>query len=272
MNLDFSPITSSPEYLKLKKFVDQTGKSKAKFIWLLMIIPIFWIPLLIYVLLQLPKAPKDHKAIQAVLSKFARQNSFTYHEIPWKQEEGKNLPDVNYTLPFKAKQRFNGGHMEGTYHGLTFDYINGGIELIDYSGFSAQPGNQETRQLTALLLTLPISLPKLFIDTKRNNVFGFEVKANNIEGLQEYKLEGDFPEFYRVFAQKDDQINVLSILTPEVMQKLLEHKHYDVWIDGNKLVVFSGGFDYLAGIPIIFPTAEMLLNEIDKIARELRQQ
>lgn len=89
--------------------------------------------------------------------------------------------------------------------------------------------------------------------------------------MQEYNLEGDFSKYYRVFAKKDDQINVLSILTPEVMQMLLKYKHYDVWIDGNKLVVFSADDTYLPGIPIIFPTAEKLLDEIDKIARELRR-
>jgi hypothetical protein len=162
--------------------------------------------------------------------------------------------------------------MKGTFHNLPFEYISGTIELIDYKGLSSQSGSQEVRMLTALYITLPLSLPKLYIDTRRNNITGFEAKANNIEELQKYDLESDFPLYYQVFAEKNDQINVLSVLTPEVMQKLLEYKYYDVWIDGDKLVVFAQAspFEYFAGIPEVFPTAEMLLQEIDKIARSLR--
>jgi len=294
MELNYGAITNSPVYAKGRKLFETTGKQKSKFIWLFFLvlaavfaiaftIPTFIPVLVIGTLAAVPvaliklikKGAPQWKIGQQALTEFAKQNSFTYQEVPYMQVSwGNNLSDVQLSLPFKARLTTNSGNMKGSIFNQPFDYLSGSIELIDYRGLSAQSGSQESRSLSALCITLPISLPKLYIDTKRNNVAGFEAKANNIDDLQIYNLEGEFPQYYKVFAQKDDQINVLGVLTPEVMQKLLEYKYYDVWIDGNRLVVFALNtpFEYLAGVPEIFPTAEMLLHEIDKIARKLRKE
>lgn len=291
MELNYSAITNSTVYASSKKLFEFTGKQKSKvIIWFFVgifvtitvlnmvpiLTPVVVIGVLATAVIGLYKLTKkgagEWKISQKALSDFAAQNSFTYQVAPYMQFNGKNLPNINLTLPFKSKLETNSGYMTGSFHSLPFEYISGSIELIDYKGLSGQSGSQETRSLTALYITLPLVLPKLYIDTKRNNITGFEAKANNIDDLQEYHLEADFPEYYRIYAQKDDQINVLSILTPEVMQKLLERKYYDLWIDGDKLVVFAlaSPFEYFAGIPEVFPTAEMLLREIDKIERSLR--
>lgn len=176
MDLNYSAITDSPEYAKDKKQVDITGKKKSKLVWLLIFIPVLWIPLLGWALWNIPKARKEHRSRQALFSEFARQNSFTYQEVPLMQKVGESLLDVELTLPFKAKMQTNSGLMMGTLHTLPFDYLSSSVELVDYKGFSATSG-PATRILTALYITLPIALPRLFIDTKRNNVFGFEATA-----------------------------------------------------------------------------------------------
>jgi hypothetical protein len=290
MELYFSAITGSPLYAKYRKIFETTGNQKLKFVVIfflciaLFFVVIFLVPVLIPVLglgvlvaiivgliVMTKKGAKQWKVSQQALKEFADHNSFSYDEVPYMQVSNENLPDIQLTLPFKFKPLTNSGYMDGTFHNLPFYYFSGEIELIDYKGMSATRSGQETRSLTIFTVTLPISLPKLFIDTKRNNVHGFEAGTNNIEGMQKYNLEGDFPQYYNVFAQKDDQINVLTILTPEVMQKLLEYKYYDIWLDGNKLSVFALGspYEYFAGIPEVFPTTEMLLQEIDKISRSI---
>lgn len=293
MELNYSAITGSPIYAKSRKLFETTGKQKLKFVVLFflgiilifglaalvpLLIPVIVISVFAVIFIGLFKLTKkgfgEWETGQQSLTAFAQANSFTYHEVPYMQVVGNNLPDLELTLPFKAKLETNSGYMQGSFHNMPFEYISGGIELIDYKGFSAQSGPRETRSLTALYITLPVNMPRLYIDTKRNNVSGFEAGAGSIDDLQKYDLEGDFPQHYQVFAEKDDQINVLSVLTPEVMQKLLEYKYYDVWIDGNKLVVFAmaSAWEYLAGIPELFPTTEMLLREIDKIARVTRAE
>jgi len=292
MDINYSAITGSAIYVKSKKLLDTSGRQKSKFIimfilglfifsgimFLVSIVAPLTIPVLVvsvfiaffvFVYKSLIRGSREWSLLQTALSEFAKQNSFVYEKTPFMRVGGENIPDTALTLPFKFRLMTNKGNMKGEFQNLPFEYTCGSIELVDYRGLSAKSSKRESRSLSAFYITLPISLPKLYVDAKYNNIVGFEAGTGAIEEVQKYSLESIFPKFYRVYAQKDDQINVLSILTPEVMDKLLDNKHLDVWIDGNKLVVFAlnGPFEYFAGIPVVFPMVQMLLNEIDAIAK-----
>ena len=176
MDLDYSTIINSRYYAKYKKLMYTSGNQKLKFVFIffgsiilvfaaMALVPVL-IPVVIFVVFTvigvglyklIKQGSKDWQLIQQTLSEFARQNSFSYQQAPFAQVTGNDIPDINLTLPFKATLQTNSGYMRGIYKNLPFDYISGDLLLVDYRGISAQSGGQETRSLTALSITLPIT-------------------------------------------------------------------------------------------------------------------
>jgi hypothetical protein len=64
------------------------------------------------------------------------------------------------------------------------------------------------------------------------------------------------------------------VLTPEVMQALIQNNLYDVWINGHQLVLLTYAHEirYFAGLPTVFKTVSVLMKEIDQIARSMRNK
>lgn len=269
MNIDLSPILQSPLYESEKKTVELAGKQKAKIIYLLLFLPIFWIPLIIYALTKIPAGMRQHKQRQAAVKAFADANNFTYESL----KQGlvtTQLATPNIELPYSAVVQNATAVMTGQFIGMPFLYTNVSIAQ-NYEGASS--GNpQATRSLNILKVELPVIMPRLFADSKFNNIAGFELAATNFIDLEEHSLEGDFPQYYSVKAEKNDRIDVFSVLSPDVMQALKDNSHYDVWIHGNELQLLAIGteIEYFAAIPLVFKNAELLLKEIDLIARSLR--
>jgi len=86
------------------------------------------------------------------------------------------------------------------------------------------------------------NLPKLFIDGRSQNRFkgtasnlwALSKKLSRTERLQD--LEGDFPEFFTVYASKGTQTEALSILAPDAMIRLRDRGYqFDFEIDGRWL-------------------------------------
>lgn len=270
MNVDFSAILRSPRYEAEKKTVEVSGKKKLKIILILLFIPIFWIPLIIYALLKIPAGIRQQKERKAAIEAFAQANNFTYESLG-AVRLGTTPQGQNFELPYNASVQYSNNTMTGQFQNIPFTYTNTSIELHNYTGISTTDG-PPTRMLNIFKVQLPIAMPRLFADSKFNNIPGFEVKADNFGDLEEHSLEGDFPKYYSVKAERNDRIDVLGVLSPEVMQELKQNFHYDLWIHGNELQLLANGteIEYFAAIPLVFKNAEVLLKEIDRIARSLR--
>lgn len=128
-----------------------------------------------------------------------------------------------------------------------------------------------SRSMNILRLQLPVTMPRLLANSKRNDLLGLDPTANNFVAKENYVLEGDFPTYYTVRGEQNEQIDIYSILSPEVMQALKENAHYDLWVHDAELALIDLGTDieYFAGLPLVFANAQLLLKEIDRLAHAI---
>lgn len=67
-------------------------------------------------------------------------------------------------------------------------------------------------------------------------------------GLQKFTLEGDFNQYFDVYAPQGSSIETLSVLTPDVMAYLIDlgqKYHWNIEINGN-LVIVEGDADLIS--------------------------
>ncbi|MCW1908802.1 MAG: hypothetical protein KIH63_005685 [Candidatus Saccharibacteria bacterium] len=271
MQLDFGPIISTNRYLIDKEKLKTTGKQRALKIWLyifLFITVVAW-PYLIYKAIRYAKKSKIGSAERvAYIADFARSNGFTATN----SEAWKPIPDdlisTNVDLPFKTEKIVHFNMLRGKLLGYDFAYSLASIFVLQRGG--------EASQWPSIIFTveLPVTLPRMFINSKSNNLPGLDAEAINFELSQDHVLEGDFPKYYDVRIEKDQHIDMYTTLTPEVMDTLKSNDQYDVFLNGKQLIFITFGDQarYFAGIPTVFTNAEMLMREIDKIARAIRSQ
>lgn len=87
---------------------------------------------------------------------------------------------------------------------------------------------------TVLSLELPAVCPHLVLDARWDR---FHARANLLTDCEKIELEGDFPDYFTVFMQKGSSAEALSILSPDVMQRLIElDSTYSLELVGNRAI------------------------------------
>lgn len=179
---------------------------------------------------------------------------------------GSNLTVWRGTeLPFAADSVVPVSTVSGILDGHDFSYSLASIVIKKGRDFSQWP-------TTIFAIELPVAMPRMFIDSRVNNLPGLDAKAVNFVQAEDHQLEGDFPKYYSVRIEKNEHIDMYRVLTPEVMDSLKNSNHYDVWLNSNQLVLLTFGDHarYFSGLPEAFTTARLLMREIDAIARATR--
>lgn len=264
MDIDFSSIVSSDIYKEDKKSLTTTGNRRAIHIWLILIsfMTIIAWPILIYLAIKtFKKGQKQNTERKVSLDEFCRINNYTFVDYRMKFIQ----PDVSHdsiNLPFDVISVIPVKKLEGTLLGYKFTYSMVSVQL---KGDAHYPFNIFT-------INLPVDLPKLYIDSKANNLKGLNPSAVNFEDRTDHNLEGDFYKYYTIRAEKNEHINMYTILTPEVMDRLKHNNSFDIWLSERqlKLITFADEARYYAGIPLVFENAYALMKEIDNISRSLR--
>jgi hypothetical protein len=270
MQIDFSPITSTKRYELDKEKLKTTGKQRARLIYfyiILLFTIVAW-PYLFYKVVKYFKNSKSESAERVpYIAEFARINGFTLTNAePWKPIP-ENLISRDLDLPFNTEKVVHFNLLRGKILGYDFTYSLSSISV--YQG-------KESSQWPSILFVvdLPVKLPRMFINSKSNNLPGLDASASNFEESQDHKLEGDFPKYYDVRIEKDQHIDMYVTLTPEVMDTLKSNNHYDVFLNGKQLIFITFGDQarFFAGTPIVFNNVEIIMKEIDKLARAIRHQ
>jgi hypothetical protein len=272
VNIDFTPITNSRRYEIDRKKLEVSGKKRGFIIWLyiFLIFTVIAIPFLIFrLVVYLRQSNKEVGERRAALKEFAIKNGFTFENTEaWKPiTDDKVATDLD--LPYKADRVLHFDKLKGTLLGYDFAYSLSSVQKKDHKN-----SNSYTQWPTTLFVVdLPVQLPRVFIDSKFNNLPGLDASAVNFEQAEDHALEGDFPDYYNIRIEKDQHIDMYTILTPEVMDTLKHNYKYDVWMNGHQLVLLTFGDypRYFAGTSEAFKNAETLMREIDKIARAVRQ-
>jgi hypothetical protein len=118
----------------------------------------------------------------------------------------------------------------------------GGIttDMLVYTTMTGEGRYQVGHVFTLARVELPITLPHILLRAKRDRAVLQQDFANH-EAMQ---LEGDFGDYFSLQIENGQEVNVLEILTPDVMQTLVSYsQHEDVEIGGNDLYFIIAGDD-----------------------------
>ncbi len=109
------------------------------------------------------------------------------------------------------------------------------IYLFDYS-YDMLAEKQSHKIFSLAVIKTEKSYPHIYLDAKQNN------KGSHHKSLQKIVLEGDFHKYFDLYAERSMNIETLSFLTPDVMQKFIDTARlFDIETDGQNLAVITAG-------------------------------
>ncbi len=212
------PITLFILFLVFMMMADKRGTSGAD--WLIMLIPLSFVFLIgggLWWALY-----RDARA-KVLLKKFADINGLTFEY---------NIADPQYPGMY-----FSAGHdrkiteLLRTAEGAEF----GRYYYVTGSGRSRQEHN-----LGYAKFHLTRNLPNIVLDSKKNNFLGITNLPTTYSRDQRLQLEGNFNDFYTLYAPKEYERDVLYIFTPDVMQAFIDAPiAIDIEIVDNELYIYA---------------------------------
>jgi len=105
-------------------------------------------------------------------------------------------------------------------------------DILAYSTTTGSSRYQHVHNYTVGALTLPTALPHMLLLSKKTKV---DVERD-LQNGEELHLEGDFNDYFSLQIEKGQEIDALSVITPDVMQKLVDYNQAeDIEILGTNL-------------------------------------
>jgi hypothetical protein len=178
---------------------------------------------------------------------FARANKLAIKEV--------SLADLPSTVVPKGAKNQKIEHaytfeLTDATHCVVYDYI-----------FWIGSGKSETQCFTPVLqFHVSAKFPELFLDGRQN---GYD--SNYLE-TQKLSLEGNFDDYFDLYVLHGEQIDALSVITPDIMQLLVDSgRPYDIALKGNDVYIFSSGHFFYTrrGLPHVLEFAKRLLEELE---------
>lgn len=111
------------------------------------------------------------------------------------------------------------------------------FDMFEYA-FTIGRGKSSTTYISTVM-TLPtaVPLPRILLDSKTNKGGAYKHKFEDSEALE---LEGNFNETFRLQIAKGSHIDALAIMTPDVMQSILDYGHlFDIEIKDTSIHIIS---------------------------------
>lgn len=109
------------------------------------------------------------------------------------------------------------------------------LEMRYSESNSRDPRPDHDRYYSAVTFDLGRELPNLIFDSKKSQ--GKQMKYTFDKG-QKISLEGNFDTYFDTYHPAHYHVDLLSIITPEVMEKLIDAKEYDIEFYGNKIYIY----------------------------------
>lgn len=137
-----------------------------------------------------------------------------------------------------ASKFFSQGHSRQIEHLLHGNYQEHPIELFHYTYKTGSGKSQTTHPYTVCIIDFAGNLPEMAI---QENAF---LAGDRVGDWHQNKLvlEGPFAEKFHVYATEDHEIEVLEVLTPEIMEWLMaKAATYSIECKGNRLYVIENG-------------------------------
>ena len=102
--------------------------------------------------------------------------------------------------------------------------------------------------------------PYLYLDGQQNG------RDYSLKSAQKLDLEGDFNSYFHLYSEKGRQIESLSLLTPDIMQKLIDTaRMYDIEVWDNNVCLITEGTSiyYKSNMDRLLICLEAMLVKID---------
>lgn len=132
---------------------------------------------------------------------------------------------------------------------ITGNYANQHFWLGNYTKAASRSSNKVERW-GVIRIELPRNLPNILLDSRANNIFGRYISnlPNTYAGYQKYPLEGDFNNYFTVYAPQGYERDMLYFLTPELMAAFVDDSaNFDIEIIDSYLYLYSSKpFDFTA--------------------------
>ena len=167
------------------------------------------------------------------------------------------------------------------YAGLIFDegdsrqisdalLFKDGTEIGNYEYTTGSGKNRQTHVWGYVRIKLTRHLPNMVLDARKNNLFGSLTNLPDSFGRgQTLSLEGDFNNYFTLYAPKEYERDALYIFTPDVMAAVIDSgQAYDMEVIDDNFMLYSTSpfaLDSEAQLKTLFSIVE-------KIGTELRDQ
>ena len=155
--------------------------------------------------------------------------------------------DWQFTKPDKWVQASSGTIFSGEReeaHG--YQRVIGAIEWNNWQYFAITFDERQDESMlgkidrsqyfSVLSIELARKVPHLYFDSSK--VLGSQVK-HYVGSFQRLSLEGDFDKYFTLYSPDGYQVDVLSFITPELMQVLIAAGDYDIELYQNRLLLYT---------------------------------
>lgn len=141
------------------------------------------------------------------------------------------------------------------------------FEVFMYKFSTGSGKSEKDHYCTIAHVSLEKPFPHLILDSKSNKTL-----LERGDATQRVKLEGDFDSYFTLFIQKGRQIDALSVITPDVMQTLIDmNSHQEIEVSDKHLFFISNNdLRNSASVKALFEAANALTDEIVHKARTIK--
>lgn len=190
----------------------------------------------------------------ARIYKFAQANNF-------KLAVGVNNPAYNGLI-------FKNGHTRRIDEALI---LSNGSEIGNYQYSTGSGKNRRTYKWGYMKVKLVRNVPNMLLDSKKNN-YMHGIMSNlpqSFDKSQTIKLEGNFNDYFTLYAPENYGRDAFYIFTPDVMAALIDHgSDFDIEVLDNDLMFYRMQSINLESEDEI----KGLLAVLDKVSTELIDQ
>lgn len=139
--------------------------------------------------------------------------------------------------------------------------------LFTYTTKDSSSKYAKLNYMTILHKKLSKNLPYIALNSNKNDG-GIERVPY---GCKQISLEGNFDKYFKLYIQKDSQIDVLSIITPDIMKTLIDKNlMQDIEIiDDNMFLIHINGFSLPNDIKNVITAADELFSDLNHRIRTL---
>lgn len=276
MNLNYAPLKEPVTRADIRNYEANTlNKGTRSYSSLVATITVVALLLYVVVLLVVVKDAGEHILVPVLFA--AMLSGFVLIDYARKRKIAKI-----YKFAVANNLRFIANGSAQDYEGAIFGVghtrqiseaivLPNGVEIGNYQYTSGSGRDKKTYYWGYMKVKLVRHVPNMLLDSKKNNFLRglFSNLPKTYSKDQTIKLEGDFNDYFTLYAPKEYGMDAFYLFTPDVMAALIDHgSDFDIEvIDDNLLFYRSKRLNLTSEEEI-----NGVLSVIDKVSSELISQ